>query len=83
MKLKRAVKLLQGKKFDMVEDFWSKLGGCVDARYTVTVVDPETLLNDIDIDLDTVTKEKDLRKKVVAGLYNIRDIGSDGVKQLS
>ena len=83
MKLKRAVKLLQGKKFDMVEDFWSKLGGCVDARYTLTVVDPETLLNDIDIELDKVTKEKDLIKKVGTGLYNIQSVGSAGVKQLN
>ena len=82
MKLKKAVKLLQGKKFDMVENFWSKLGGCVDARYTVTVIDPETLLNDIDIELDTVIKEKDLVKKVAAGLYNIQGAGSAGVKQL-
>ena len=82
MKLKKAVKLLQGKKFDMVENFWSKLGGCVDARYTLTVVDPEALLNDIDIDLDKVTKEKDLIKKVGAGLYNVQDVGCAGVKQL-
>ena len=74
MKLEKAVELLQDKTFGMKEMFWSVLGGDVSAQYTVKVVDPETLLDDIDIDLDEVTNEKDLHDEVEDGLYNIMDV---------
>ena len=83
MKLEKAVKLLQGKKFDMVETFWSNLGGEVDANYIVKVVDAKTLLNDfkeLGFDLDKVTGEDDLIGKVADGLYDLQEVGSDGVE---
>jgi len=82
MKLEKAVKLLQGATFAMEESFWSELGGDVEAMYTLAVFDPETLLEDVDIDLDKVTNEDDLLNKVENGLYNIMDVGSDGVERL-
>ena len=80
MELEKAVELLQDKTFGMEETFWSELGGDVSARYTLEVIDPETLLDDIEIDLDEVTNEKDLLDRVEDGLYNIMDVGSDGVE---
>ena len=82
MELEKAVELLQEDTFDMEEMFWSELGGDVSAKYTLEVVDPETLLMDIDIDLDDVTTENELLDRVEDGLYNIIDVGSDGVKQV-
>ena len=82
MKLEKAVELLQDDTFDMEETFWSGLGGEVEAMYTLEVIDPETLLDDIDIDLDKVTDEDDLLNKVDDGLYNIMDTGSEGVECL-
>lgn len=81
MKLEEAVELLQGATFDMEEAFWSELGGDVTAEYTLEVVDPEVLLEDIDIDLDDVTIDE-LRDEVEDGLYNIMDGGSEGVERL-
>lgn len=80
MKLEKAVELLQGDTFDVEECFWSDLGGDVSAEYTLTVVDAETLLNDVNIDLDGVADMDDLHDKVEDGLYNIMDVGSDGVE---
>ena len=80
MKLEEAVDLLQDGTFYMEETLWSNLCGDVSAKYAVTVVDPETLLEDIDIDLDKVTDEDDLNCQVEDGLYNITDVGSDGVE---
>jgi len=81
MKLEKASELLQGDMFDMEETFWSDLGGDVSAEYTLTVVDAETLLNDVNIDLDEVTDEDDLHDKVEDGLYNLMgDGGSEGVE---
>lgn len=82
MELEKAVELLQGATFDMEEMFWSELGGDVTAQYTVKVIDPEALLMDIDIDLDDVTTENELLDRVEDGLYNIMDVGSDGVQQV-
>lgn len=78
MKLEKAVELLQGATFGMEETFWSELGGDVTAEYTLEVVDPEILLEDIDIDLDEVNMD-DLRDKVEDGLHSIMDDGSEGV----
>lgn len=80
MKLEKAVELLQGDTFDVEETFWSDLGGDVSAEYTLTVVDAETLLNDVNIDLDGVADMDDLHDTVEDGLYNIMDVGSDGVE---
>lgn len=82
MKLEKAVELLKDTKFDMEENFWSKLGGDVDTVYTLKVIDPETLIKDIGIDLDEVTDEDDLLFKVDDGLSNIVDVGSEGVERL-
>ena len=80
-RLEKAVELLQDRTFDVGENFWSELGGDVTAEYTVKVVDPETLLNDVNIDLDGVTDEDNLHDKVEDGLYSIMDYGgSDGVE---
>lgn len=81
MELEKAVELLQGDTFDMEEMFWSELGGDVTAQYTVRVIDPEALLMDTDIDLDDVTTENELLDHVEGGLYNIMDVGSEGVEQ--
>ena len=80
MKLEKAVELLQGDTFDMEEIFWSKLGGALSAAYTLRVVDPETLLDDIGIDLDDIINEDELHEKIEDGLYNIMGVGSDGVE---
>ena len=83
MKLEKAVELLQGATFGMVETFWSNLGGEVDAEYTLTVIDAKTLLNDfkdLGFDLDKVTGEDDLINKVADGLYDLQEVGSDGVE---
>ena len=80
MELEKAVELLQDKTFGMEETFWSELGGDVSARYTLEVIDPEALLMDIEIDLDDVTTENELLDRVEDGLYNIMDVGSDGVE---
>lgn len=81
MKLEKAIELLQDGAFDVEETFWSNLGGDVSAEYTLTVVDAETLLNDVDIDLDGVTDEDDLHDKVEDGLYSLMDDdGSHGVE---
>ena len=82
MKLEKAVELLQGTTFDVEETMRSKLGGDVEVMYTVEVVDPEALLEDINIDLDEVTDEDDLLNKVDDGLYTIMDTGSDGVQRV-
>ena len=82
MKLEKAIELLQGATFDMEENFWSKLGGDVNAVYTLKVIDPETLIKDIGINLDEVTDEDDLLFKVDDGLSNIVGVGSDGVERL-
>ncbi|MCA7081846.1 hypothetical protein LGL73_13960 [Staphylococcus aureus] len=81
MQLSQAVELLQGTTFNMEESFWSELGGYVTADYTLEVVDAETLLNDIDVNLNEVSMD-DLRNTVEDGLYNILNVGSDGVKIL-
>ena len=83
MKLEKAVKLLQDKRFGMAETFWSNLGGEVDAEYTVKVVNPETLLNDFKdrgFDLDKVTGEDDLINKIADGLYDFQETGIGGVE---
>ena len=81
MKLEEAVELLQGATFDMEEAFWSDLGGDVTAKYTLKVVDPEALLEDVDINLDEVNMD-DLRDKVEDGLYCIMNVGSKGIEPL-
>lgn len=82
MKLKKAVELLQGSTFYMKETFWSKLAGTVVTEYILGVVDAETLLNDINIDLDEITDEDELHDKVKNGLYSIMKNGSNGVKRI-
>lgn len=54
----------------------------VDIEYTLKVVNAETLLNDIDIDLDKVTNEQDLLNEVNNSLCNIQEINSDGVERI-
>jgi len=80
MKLEKAVELLQGDTFDMEEMFWSDLGGDVLAKYTLEVVDPETLLADLGTNLDEVTDEDNLLDTVEDSLYSIVDGGSTGVE---
>ena len=81
MKLEKAVELLQGHKFFAEETFWWLIGYDVTSKYTVKVVDPKTLLDDIGIDLDNVTDEEDLFKEVETGLFHIQKFNSAGVKR--
>lgn len=81
MKLEKAVELLQGREFYARGEFWWLLGDDVTSAYTIKVVNPETLLDDIDIDLDNVTDENDLLSKVANGLCHIQKVDSDGVEQ--
>mgnify|MGYP001501419739 CR=1 FL=1 len=81
MELEKAIELLQDKTFDREQTFWDVLGGDVETEYTFIVSDPETLLEDIDIDLDKVTTMDDLLNKVEDGLYDILGVGNDGVEQ--
>lgn len=54
----------------------------VDVKCTLIVVDAETLLNDIHIDLDEITTKVELLNEVNNGLCNIIDVGSDGVERI-
>lgn len=81
MELEKAVELLQGKTFEREENFWDVLGGSVETSYTLTVDDPETLLETIGVDFDEVTDKDDLLNKVDEGLHAILGVGNNSVEQ--
>lgn len=83
MKLEKAIELLQDDTFDMEEAFYSDLGGDVTAEYTLRVTDAETLLTeleiDLDIDLESIEDYDALHDVVEDALCDCFDGGIDGV----
>ncbi len=81
MLLDDAVEKLQNDIFEIEEAFWSELGGDVTAFYRVMVTDPETVLNELDINTADFETYSELHDAVEAGLYDCVGIGGgvDGV----
>ena len=82
MKLEKAIELLQDDTFDMEEAFYSDLGGDVYAAYTIRVTDAETLIKELEIDLDGIDDYDALYDAVEDGLCDSFDGGVDGVTTL-
>lgn len=54
----------------------------VDVKCTLIVIDAKILINDIGIDLEKITTKVELLNEVNNGLFNIIDVGSDGVERI-
>lgn len=79
MKLEKAIELLQDDTFDIEEAFYSNLGGDVYAEYTLRVTDAETLLTELEIDLESIEDYDALHDVVEDALCDSFD-GVDGVE---